>query len=518
PKVIRYLKDLGVSAVELLPVHHHVDSKYLIDGGLRNYWGYNTIGFFAPDSRFSSTGILGEQVTEFKDMVKTFHAAGIEVILDVVYNHTAESDESGPTLSFRGIDNAAYYRLSPDNSRLYSDFTGTGNSLNVRHPRVIQLIMDSLRYWILEMHIDGFRFDLASTLAREISHVDKFSSFFEVIQQDPIISQVKLIAEPWDLGPGGYQIGNFPPPWAEWNARYRDSIRRFWKGDEGLVPEIAYRLTGSSDLYQDGRSTYASINFVTCHDGFTLTDLVSYSSKNNISNLEDNRDGTNDNLSWNCGFEGPTDDSEINELRERQKRNFLATLLISQGVPMILAGDEIGRTQKGNNNAYCQDNEVNWVNWQLDPQKETLLSFSRQMIDLRKRHPVLRRKKFLVGKKLFGASKDITWLRPNGHEMTEQAWNESKIRTIGMILSGNAMDELSYEGNMIAGETLLILLNADPSSVTFHIPRIGEEWNVLLHTSSKESNRWERRIKSGEIINLEGRSLVILHEIFYNLW
>ena len=514
PKVIRYVKDLGVTAVELLPIHHHIDSKYLVDGGLRNYWGYNTIGFFAPDSRFSSSGILGNQVTEFKDMVKTFHAAGIEVILDVVYNHTAEGDQTGPTLSFRGIDNAAYYKLSRDNSKLYSDFTGTGNSLNVRHPRVIQLIMDSLRYWILEMHIDGFRFDLASTLAREVSDVDKFSSFFEVIQQDPIISQVKLIAEPWDLGPGGYQIGNFPPPWAEWNGRFRDSIRRFWKGDEGLVPEIAYRLTGSSDLYQDERSTYASINFVTCHDGFTLTDLVSYSSKNNISNLEDNRDGTNDNLSWNCGFEGPTDDSEINELRERQKRNFLATLLISQGVPMILAGDEIGRTQKGNNNAYCQDNEVSWVNWELDPQKETLLSFSRQIIDLRKRHPVLRRKKFLVDKKLFGASKDITWLQPNGHEMTEHAWNESKIRTIGMILSGNAMDELNNEGNRIADETLLILLNADSSSVPFHLPRTGEEWKVLLHTNSKESNQGERRIKSGQIINVDGRSLVILHGIF----
>ena len=514
PKVIRYVKDLGVTAVELLPIHHHIDSKYLVDGGLRNYWGYNTIGFFAPDSRFSSSGILGNQVTEFKDMVKTFHAAGIEVILDVVYNHTAEGDQTGPTLSFRGIDNAAYYKLSRDNSKLYSDFTGTGNSLNVRHPRVIQLIMDSLRYWILEMHIDGFRFDLASTLAREVSDVDKFSSFFEVIQQDPIISQVKLIAEPWDLGPGGYQIGNFPPPWAEWNGRYRDSIRRFWKGDEGLVPEIAYRLTGSSDLYQDERSTYASINFVTCHDGFTLTDLVSYSSKNNISNLEDNRDGTNDNLSWNCGFEGPTDDSEINELRERQKRNFLATLLISQGVPMILAGDEIGRTQKGNNNAYCQDNEVSWVNWELDPQKETLLSFSRQIIDLRKRHPVLRRKKFLVDKKLFGASKDITWLQPNGHEMTEHAWNDAKIRTIGMILSGNAMDELNNEGNRIADETLLILLNADSSSVPFHLPRTGEEWKVLLHTNSKESNQGERRIKSGQIINVDGRSLVILHGIF----
>ena len=514
PKVIRYLKDLGISAVELLPVHHHIDNKFLVDQGLKNYWGYNTIGYFAPDPRFSSSGAMGEQVREFKDMIRAFHKAGIEVILDVVYNHTAEGNQLGPTLSFRGIDNAAYYRLSPDDPRYYVDFTGTGNSLNMRHPYVIQLIMDSLRYWVLEMHVDGFRFDLASTLARELWEVDHLSSFFEVIQQDPVLSQVKLIAEPWDLGSGGYQVGNFPVLWAEWNGRYRDSIRRLWRGDESQIPEIAYRLTGSSDLYQEnGRNPHASINFVTCHDGFTLLDLVSFNSKHNEENHEQNKDGTDDNISWNCGAEGPTDNPEINSLRERQQRNFLSTLFVSQGVPMILGGDEIGRTQRGNNNAYCQDNETSWFNWKLDENNKRLLEFSRRVISFRKEHPVLRRRKFFQGKKLFGASKDITWLQPNGNEMTEKVWNENKIHTIGMILSGDSMDEFSKEGSRIADETLLVLLNANQDSIPFTVPRTGEKWEVALHTYSRELQPNETKVKSGEKFHLEGRSVVIMRRV-----
>jgi isoamylase len=511
PKVIRYLKDLGVSAVELLPIHQHVDSKFLVEQGLSNYWGYNTIGFFAPDSRFSAGGKLGQQVTEFKDMVRAYHKAGIEVILDVVYNHTAEGNHLGPTLSFRGIDNTSYYRVSPENPRFYVDFTGTGNSLNMRHPSVIQLIMDSLRYWVLEMHVDGFRFDLASTLARELWEVDHLSSFFEVIQQDPVLSQVKLIAEPWDLGSGGYQVGNFPVLWVEWNGRYRDSIRKFWRSDESQVPEMAYRLTGSSDLYlENGRNPHASINFVTCHDGFTLTDLVSYNAKRNEVNKENNKDGTDDNLSWNCGIEGPTNDPAILDLRNRQERNFLATLFVSQGVPMILSGDEIGHTQKGNNNAYCQDNEISWLNWDLDEQKKALLNFTRRIISLRKEHPVLRRRKFFQGRNLFGASKDITWLQSNGSEMTEQVWNESKIHTIGMILSGDAMDEFNQQGMRIADETLLILLNSSAESVPFLVPKAGEKWEVVLHTYSRELKVNESKIQSGEVFNLESRSVVIM--------
>jgi isoamylase len=511
-KVIRYLKDLGVSAVELMPIHHHVDNKFLVDQGLTNYWGYNTIGYFAPDTRFSSSGKLGQQVVEFKNMVREFHHAGIEVILDVVYNHTAEGNHLGPTLSFRGIDNTSYYRLSPENPRFYVDFTGTGNSMNMRNPHVIQMIMDSLRYWILEMHVDGFRFDLASTLARELWEVDSLSSFFEVIQQDPVISQAKLIAEPWDLGSGGYQVGNFPPLWAEWNGRYRDSIRRFWRGDESQVPEMAYRLTGSSDLYQEnGRNPHASINFVTCHDGFTLSDLVAYNVKHNEENKEDNRDGTDDNLSWNCGVEGDSSDPKIIELRDRQKRNFLATLLVSQGVPMLLYGDEIGRTQHGNNNPYCQDNVTSWVNWNLDESNKELLNFTRRLVSFRREHPVLRRKKFFQGRKLFGSSKDITWLQPNGKEMTEQAWDESKIRTIGMILSGDAMDEFNQKGERIADETLLVLLNGSLESVPFLMPRAGERWEVLLHTYSSELEENNRRIKGGDVFDLEAKSVVIMH-------
>lgn len=511
PKIIHYLKDLGISAIELLPIQHHVDNKFLIDEGLRNYWGYNTIGYFAPDSRYSSTGMQGGQVREFKDMVKTLHRSGIEVILDVVYNHTAEGNHLGPTLSFRGIDNTTYYRISPEDPRYYIDFTGTGNSLNMRHPRVIQMIMDSLRYWVLEMHVDGFRFDLASTLARELWEVDHLSSFFEVIQQDPIISQVKLIAEPWDLGNGGYQVGNFPVLWAEWNGRYRDSIRRFWRGDESQVPEIAYRLTGSSDLYQEnGRSPHASINFVTCHDGFTLQDLVSYNSKHNEANKEGNRDGTDDNISWNCGEDGETSNPSIIALRKRQMKNFLTTLFLSQGVPMILGGDELGRTQKGNNNAYCQDNEVSWFDWNLDDNQKELLNFTRNLISFRKEHPVYRRKKFFQGRKLFGSSKDITWLQSNGREMTEQAWNESRIHAIGMMLSGDAMDEFNQEGVRIADDTFLVLLNASPDSTVFRLPKVAEKWQIAIHSYDRELKEYEKIVKGGAQFDLEGRSAIVM--------
>jgi isoamylase len=509
PKIIRYLKDLGITAVELLPIHHHVDNKFLVDQELTNYWGYNTIAYFAPDSRYSSSGVQGEQVREFKDMVKSLHKAGIEVILDVVYNHTAEGNRLGPTLSFRGIDNTSYYRVSSENPRYYIDFTGTGNSLNMRSPRVIQLIMDSLRYWILEMHVDGFRFDLASSLARELYEVDHLSSFFEVIQQDPVISQVKLIAEPWDLGAGGYQVGNFPTLWAEWNGKYRDTIRRFWRSDQSQMAELGYRLTGSSDLYQnDGRNPHASINFITAHDGFTLNDLVSYNHKHNESNGEDGRDGTDDNISSNFGAEGPTENPTINESRERQKRNFIATLFLSQGVPMFLGGDEIGRTQKGNNNAYCQDNETSWVNWNLDSKAVQLLEFTRRVIHLRKEHPGLRRKTFFQGKKLFGSMKDIVWLQPNGEEMTEEVWNKAHMHAIGMILAGNAIDEFTSRGERIADDTLLIMFNANPISLKFKIPHGGERWEKLLYTGKEEKD--SRRIfNTGEYFNLEERSLAL---------
>lgn len=511
-KVVRYLKNLGVTAVELMPIHHHVDNKRLVESGLKNYWGYNTIGFFAPDSRYSSSGAMGEQVREFKDMVKALHKAGIEVILDVVYNHTAEGNHLGPTLSFRGIDNTSYYRLISENSNneFYMDFTGTGNSLNMRHPHVLQMIMDSLRYWVLEMHIDGFRFDLASTLARELYEVDHLSTFFEVIQQDPVISQVKLIAEPWDLGAGGYQVGNFPTLWTEWNGKYRDCVRRFWKGDNGQAPEMAYRLTGSSDLYKDNeRTPHASINFVTCHDGFTLADLVSYNSKHNEANLEDSRDGGDDNLSWNCGVEGETTDPEIIRLRQLQMRNFMATLMLSQGVPMILGGDEIMRTQSGNNNAYCQDNEISWFNWSLNDDSKLMLEFTRKLIHFRKEHPSLRRRRFFQGRKLFGPMKDIVWLRSDGKEMDETNWRQTGLCTIGILLSGAAMDEFNEKGTRIADDTLLILFNASPSSVPFTIPRVGERWKVDIDTFDPKGNE-NAEHASGTVYQLEGRSLVVM--------
>ncbi|HEX8097452.1 MAG TPA: glycogen debranching protein GlgX, partial [Pyrinomonadaceae bacterium] len=424
PAVINHLLSLGVTAVELLPVHQFISGKHLVDKGLTNYWGYNSIGFFSPDVRYSFGGGMGQQVQEFKTMVRTLHREGIEVILDVVYNHTGEGNELGPTLCFRGIDNAAYYRLAPEGPRHYVDYTGCGNTLNMIHPHTLQIIMDSLRYWVLEMHVDGFRFDLASALARELHEVNRLSAFFDIIHQDPVLSQVKLIAEPWDLGEGGYQVGNFPLLWAEWNGVYRDCVRRYWRGDAGMIDDLAYRLTGSSDLYErSGRRPYASINFVTSHDGFTLADLVSYNEKHNEANQEDNQDGESNNLSWNCGAEGPTDDLEILGLRARQQRNFLATLLLSQGVPMLQAGDEVGRTQMGNNNAYCQDNEISWLDWELDQRKLGLLEFTRALIALFHKHPVLRRRKFFQGRKIRGSEiKDLSWFRPDGQEMRDEDW------------------------------------------------------------------------------------------------
>ena len=454
---------------------------------------------------------MGEQVHEFKRMVKALHKVGIEVILDVVYNHTAEGNHLGPTLCFRGIDNLSYYRVNPDAPRYYIDFTGTGNSLNMPHPSVTQLIMDSLRYWVLEMHVDGFRFDLASTLARELHEVDRLSAFFDIIQQDPVLSRVKLIAEPWDLGDGGYQVGNFPPLWGEWNGKYRDTIRRFWKGEASQIAELGYRLTGSSDLYQDdGRNPYASINFVTCHDGFTLNDLVSYEQKHNEANMEDNKDGTGNNMSWNCGTEGPTKDSQINRLRDRQERNFLTTLFLSQGVPMLLAGDEIGRTQGGNNNAYCQDNEINWLDWGLDGPKKELFEFTRQLIRLRRDHPVFRRKRFFRGRKLFGSNlKDIEWMKPDGNEMTEQDWNQSSFGTIGILLAGDAIGEFDEKGRRITDATFMLLLNAHPDPVPFKLPASGHPWELILYTLAPNSANPKITVNAEAEFHMEGRSLAL---------
>jgi len=509
--VIDHLKRLGVTAVELMPVHYFIDDRLLVDRGLRNYWGYNTIGFFAPEPRYSATN----SIHEFKTMVKTLHSAGIEVILDVVYNHTAEGNQLGPTLSFRGIDNPSYYRLVPDNQRYYMDYTGTGNSLNMRHPRVLQLIMDSLRYWVLDMHVDGFRFDLAATLARELHEVDRLGAFLDIIHQDPVLSQAKLIAEPWDLGEGGYQVGKFPVGWAEWNDRYRDALRSYWKGDGGLIGELAYRVTGSSDLYErSGRRPYASINFVTAHDGFTLRDLVSYNEKHNEANGEDNRDGTNSNRSWNCGVEGPTDDAAINALRLQQSRNFVATLLLSQGVPMLLAGDEIGHTQLGNNNAYCQDNEISWLNWESTDQDRELLAFVQRMITLRKRHPVFHRRNFFQGRPIKGAGvKDILWLTPSGLEMTDDEWKQSHAQTLGVLLSGEALDERGDRGEAIKDNNFLLLLNANHEAKPFTLPTIAQDahWRALVDTTWNDHTRRSMH-ESGQPYPLQGRSLALLIE------
>ena len=511
--VIDYLHKLGVTAIELMPVHQFVADRYLVEQGLTNYWGYNSIGFFAPDVRYAHSGNLGQQVDEFKSMVRTLHREGIEVILDVVYNHTAEGNHMGPTLCFRGIDNSAYYRLSEEDRRYYVDYTGCGNSLNMTHPRVLQLIMDSLRYWVLDMHVDGFRFDLASALARELHDVDRLAAFFDIIHQDPVLSQVKLIAEPWDLGEGGYQVGNFPVLWAEWNGKYRDTVRRYWKGDPGQVADLAYRLTGSSDLYeQTSRRPYASINFVTAHDGFTLRDLVSYNEKHNEANQEDSRDGTDHNLSWNCGAEGPTDDPEIRTLRARQQRNFLATLFLSQGVPMLCGGDEINRTQNGNNNPYCQDNEISWVNWELDKEARDLLKFTRTLAAMFHERPVLRRRKFFQGRRISGSEvKDLAWIRPDGHEMTDADWSDSDLKCFALRLAGDGIDEVDTRGNRIVDETLLMLLNADGTSVTFVLPTLRgtQRWDLLFDTREPEGTRRQRLLRGGEAYDLADRSLAL---------
>jgi glycogen operon protein len=511
--VIEHLKRLGVTAVELMPVHAFVDDRALIEKGLRNYWGYNSIGFFAPDARYAA----GEPVSEFKTMVKTLHSNGIEVILDVVYNHTAEGSHLGPTLCFRGIDNESYYRLNADEPRYYMDYTGCGNTLNMRHPRVLQLIMDSLRYWVLEMHVDGFRFDLASALARELHEVDRLSSFFDIIHQDPVLSRVKLIAEPWDLGEGGYQVGNFPVGWTEWNGKYRDAVRAYWKGDGGLIGELAYRLTGSSDLYgQAGRKPYASINFVTAHDGFTLHDLVSYNDKHNDANLGDNRDGSDHNLSWNCGVEGPTEDSAVNALRARQKRNFLATLFLSQGVPMLLAGDEMGRTQQGNNNAYCQDNEIGWMAWELEPAGRDLLAFAQRLIRLRTRHPVFRRRAFFQGRRIRGTDiKDIVWLKPDGAEMTDEEWQQANARCLGVYLAGEGLQEVDERGRSLHDESFLLLLNAHHEEIAFRLPgyREGYGWKLDLDTARDGGLGHDGVHSPGETYPLGGRAFAVLREI-----
>jgi isoamylase len=508
--IVDHLRSLGVNALELMPVHQFVRDRRLIDMGLTNYWGYNTLSFLAPEVGYATAG-LGQQVHEFKTMVKGLHRAGIEVILDVVYNHTGEGNELGPTLSLRGVDNAAYYRLVPDDPRHYMDFTGTGNSLNMLHPRAIQLIMDSLRYWITDMHVDGFRFDLAPVLARELYEVNRLGTFFDIIQQDPVISQAKLIAEPWDVGPGGYQVGNFPVGWAEWNGKYRDAVRRFWRGDHGLVAEMASRLTGSSDIYEGtGRRTYASINFVTAHDGFTLNDLVGYERKHNEANGEDNRDGTDENYSRNWGAEGPTDSAYIRRMRERMKRNFLATLIFSQGVRMILMGDEIGRTQQGNNNAYCQDNEISWVNWELSGRERRLLEFTRHALAVFRSNPVLRRRSFFTGRPMAGNGfKDVAWIRPDGEEFQDQDWNDPDNQIIGMLIQGRATDEVDERGRPVFGDTLLLLLNGGGRSRVFALPRMERTgaWEEVINTSRHEST--SRPVRK-PTVNLTAHSVIML--------
>ena len=512
PAVVEHLTSLGITALELMPVHQFVQDGFLLDRGLSNYWGYNTIGFFAPHNAYSASGGRGQQVTEFKSMVKALHAAGIEVILDVVYNHTAEGNETGPTLSFRGIDNASYYRLVDDDRAHYFDTTGTGNSLLMRHPNVLQLIMDSLRYWVLEMHVDGFRFDLAATLARQFHEVDKLSAFFDLVQQDPVVSQVKLIAEPWDIGDGGYQVGMFPPLWSEWNGRYRDAVRDFWRGAPAALPEFASRLAGSSDLYQhDRRRPLASVNFVTAHDGFTLRDLVSYDGKHNQANGEDGNDGDNDNRSWNCGAEGDTDDPKVLALRARQQRNLLATLLLSQGVPMIAHGDELGRTQRGNNNAYCQDNELSWVDWELDDERRALLDFTRRLVHLRRDHHVLRRRRFFRGDAGAEAGLgDMVWFLPDGHRMQDSNWHWDAARAVGVFLNGDAISEPDHNGDPVSDDSFLILLNGHYEPLDFRLPgaAFGGKWEVVVDTAEALDCGPELAAESS--VRLEARSTLLL--------
>jgi isoamylase len=510
PKTIEYLTQLGVTAVELMPVHQFVHDAHLVERGLRNYWGYNSIGYLAPHNEYAASRNPGQVVQEFKQMVKSLHAAGIEVILDVVYNHTAEGNHLGPVLCFKGLDNAAYYRLSPDDRRFYVDYTGTGNSLNMRHPNVLQLIMDSLRYWVTEMHVDGFRFDLAATLARELHDVDRLSAFFDLIQQDPVVRQVKLIAEPWDVGEGGYQVGNFPPLWSEWNGKYRDCVRDYWRSVDQTLGEFASRITGSSDLYAStGRRPYASINFVSAHDGFTLRDLVSYNDKHNEANGEDNRDGESHNRSWNCGVEGPTDDPEIRETRDRQVRNFLATLLLSQGVPMILAGDELGRTQGGNNNAYCQDNAISWLDWASVDEK--LLAFARRLIALRRKHPALCRRRWFQGQSLSGGV-DIGWFTPDGTEMAEEDWAQAFAKSLGVYLNGEAIPNRSAHGERIVDDSFYLLFNAHWEPLPFVIPDslAGGEWLLELDTAAPETDPGTEKYLSGDTVLVAGRALRVL--------
>jgi isoamylase len=515
PRVIEYFRSLSVTAVELMPVHQAVVDRHLSECGLVNYWGYNSIAYFAPDVRYSSSGRVGEQVREFKSMVKAFHRAGIEVILDVVYNHTAEGNQLGPTLCLRGIDNGNYYRLKPDERRYYLDYTGCGNTLNMVSPRTLQLVMDSLRYWVLETHVDGFRFDLAAALARELHDVDRLGAFFDIIHQDPVLCQVKLIAEPWDLGEGGYQVGNFPPLWSEWNGKYRDTVRDYWRGNDQTLAEFAYRLTGSSDLYRaGGRSPTASINFITSHDGFTLTDLVSYNEKHNEANGEDNRDGENDNRSWNCGHEGATDDPAILQLRARQKRNFLATLMLSQGVPMIRGGDEVGHTQSGNNNAYCQDNEISWLNWEHTDQE--LLEFIRRLALFRKRHPVFHRRRWLQGGQLRGrGTRDIGWFKPDGGEMSEQDWTMGFAKSLGVYLDGASFTAPDAMGEPVTDASFYLVFNAHHNPLGFILPAAewGRRWTPVLDTYQTPSWRRGKNYRAGEAVRVEGRSMLLLRRL-----
>ncbi|HEU5143556.1 MAG TPA: glycogen debranching protein GlgX [Dermatophilaceae bacterium] len=514
PATIAYLRDLGITAIELMPVHQFVQDSHLIDRGLSNYWGYNSIGFLAPHNGYAAGGERGQQVLEFKAMVKALHEADIEVILDVVYNHTAEGNHMGPTLCFRGIDNNAYYRLVDDDKAHYYDTTGTGNSLLMRHPHVLQLIMDSLRYWVNEMHVDGFRFDLAATLARQFHEVDKLSAFFDLIQQDPVVSQVKLIAEPWDIGEGGYQVGNFPPLWTEWNGKYRDTVRDFWRGDGGALAEFASRVTGSSDLYEhSGRKPIASINFVTAHDGFTLADLVSYNDKHNEANGEGGNDGESHNRSWNCGVEGPTDDPAVLELRARQQRNFLTTLLLSQGVPMIAHGDEVGRTQGGNNNTYCQDNEIAWMHWDLDEGQQQLLQFTRAVVRLRQENPVFHRRRFFAGSPDHGGESElgeIAWFMPNGAHMDEPAWANGQARSVMVFLNGAAIPEPDKRGHGIVGDSFLVLFNGHHESLAFTLPgeEYGHEWVQAINTAAPSTE--EGALAPESQIKVESRSVVVL--------
>ncbi|MBN1951879.1 MAG: glycogen debranching protein GlgX [Bacteroidales bacterium] len=514
-KVISYFKNLGITAIELMPVQHFVHDWFLVEKGLHNYWGYNTIGFFAPHAEYCSMGHAGQQVREFKELIKAYHKAGIEVILDVVYNHTGEGNHLGPTICFRGIDNLNYYRINTEKPGEYIDYTGTGNTMNMLCAQSLRLVMDSLRYWITEMHVDGFRFDLASALARGLYEVGKLSTFLDTIHQDPVISRVKLIAEPWDIGQGGYQVGNFPVLWAEWNGKYRDCVRKFWRGDESQVKELAYRLSGSSDLYEDdGRLPSASINFITCHDGFTLHDLVSYNEKHNLANKENNRDGESHNHSWNSGAEGPTADRKIISLREQRKRSFMATLMLSQGVPMISHGDECGRTQHGNNNVYCQDNEQSWFNWAWDENQQAFFEFTRRMIALRKEHPVTHKRRFFKGRRIRGAGvKDIRWLNTEGLDMTDDQWDADFIRCMGMLLNGELINEVNEKGEPLSDDILLLVVNSFWEAIGFSLPdgTLGEEWEVLVDTSKDHPKHHAGTIT--KVFNMPPRSLVLLRNL-----